>query len=61
MSKKKKVKQIYRYDCTMTGESYKTTKEAKNPEELVSVKAFYELNPDEDDRPIEIKKELGIE
>lgn len=61
MSKKKKIKQIYRYDCTMTGESYKTTREAKNPDDLVSVKAYYELNPEEDDRPIEIKKELGIE
>lgn len=59
--KKKKIKQIYRYECTMTGESYKTTKEAKNPEDLVSVKAYYELNPEEDDRPIEVKKELGLE
>ena len=61
MAKRKKQKQIFRYDCTMTGETYKTTREAANPEDLVSVQAYYELNPEEDDRPADIKKELGVE
>ncbi len=42
----------------MTGETFKTTREAPNPSELVSVKAYYELNPEEDDRPEEIKKQI---
>ncbi|EQC49493.1 hypothetical protein M899_1618 [Bacteriovorax sp. BSW11_IV] len=45
----------------MTGEAFKTTREAPNPNDLVSVKAYYELNPDEDDRPEEIKKQLQTE
>ncbi len=61
MAKRKKQKQIFRYDCTMTGETYKTTREAANPDDLVSVQAYYELNPEEDDRPADIKKELGVE
>ncbi|WP_155897074.1 hypothetical protein [Bacteriovorax sp. BSW11_IV] len=61
MAKRKFKKQIYRYECTMTGEAFKTTREAPNPNDLVSVKAYYELNPDEDDRPEEIKKQLQTE
>jgi len=61
VAKRKKQKQIFRYDCTMTGETYKTTREAANPDDLVSVPAYYELNPEEDDRPADIKKELGVE
>ncbi|EQC44912.1 hypothetical protein [Bacteriovorax sp. Seq25_V] len=61
MAKRKKQKQIFRYDCTMTGETYKTTREAPSPDDLVSVQAYYELNPEEDDRPADIKKELGVE
>lgn len=58
---KKKIKKIYKYECTMTGETFKTTAEAKHPDELVSVKAFYELNPDKDDRPSEVKIRLKQE
>ena len=58
MARKKK-KQIFKYACTITEEIYKTTKEAKNPDDLISVKAYYELNPENDDRPEHIKKELG--
>lgn len=58
MARKKK-KEIFRYDCTLTGETYKTTKKAKNPEELVSVAAYYELHPEKDDRPEHILKDLG--
>lgn len=52
-----KNKQIFEYECTMTGETFKTTRRAPNPEELVSVKAYYELNPENDDRPERIKRE----
>lgn len=58
---KKKIKKIYKYECTMTGEVFKTTQEAKNPDELVSVKAYYELNPDKDDRPNDVKMRIQQE
>ena len=48
---KKKFQMTYKYECSLSGEVYKTTKEAANPDELVSIKAYYELNPEEDDRP----------
>lgn len=57
---KKKHKEIFRYTCTITGEEFKTTKKASNPDELVSIQAYYELHPEKDDRPDTIKKELGI-
>lgn len=60
MARKKKI-QIHRYKCTITDEEFKTTKKVDNPDELISVAAYYELNPDKDDRPEHIKKELGIE
>lgn len=59
MARKKHVT-IHKYECQITGETYKTTREAPNPEELVSVQGYYELNPDKDDRPEHIKKGLGI-
>jgi hypothetical protein len=52
---RKKHKKIYRYSCTLTGEEFKVTAEAKNPDELMSVKAYYEMNPEKDDRPEHIK------
>ena len=52
---RKKIKKIYKYECTMSGETFKTTAEAKYPDELVSVKAYYELHPDKDDRPQDVK------
>ncbi|MCK6596114.1 MAG: hypothetical protein L6Q33_13020 [Bacteriovoracaceae bacterium] len=52
---RKKIKKIYKYECTMSGETFKTTAEAKHPDELVSVKAYYELHPDKDDRPQDVK------
>lgn len=58
MARKKKL-EIHRYDCTITGESYKLYRKAPSPDDLVSIKAYYELNPEEDDRPEHIKKELG--
>ena len=58
MSKKKKNKKLFFYNCTLTEERFKTTKEAPNPDELLSVKAYYEMNPEMDDRPENIKLEL---
>ncbi len=57
---RKKRKQIYNYKCTMTEEEFKTTREAPNPDELISVASYYELNPEKDDRPESVKKELGL-
>ncbi|MCO4793020.1 MAG: hypothetical protein KC493_04870 [Bacteriovoracaceae bacterium] len=58
MARRKKFQKIYRYQCSITEEEFKTTKEASNPEELMSIKAWYELHPEEDDRPESIKKQL---
>ncbi|MBF0312168.1 MAG: hypothetical protein HQK50_16290 [Oligoflexia bacterium] len=48
---KKRMKQFHTYECTMTGESFKTTREAAKPNELISVDAYYEMHPEKDDRP----------
>lgn len=55
---KKKIKKIYKYECTITGEVFKTTDEAKHPDELTTVSAYYQLHPEQDDRPIEVKIKL---
>ena len=52
---KKSYKKTYDYECSLTGESYTLTQKADKPEDLVSVEAWYELNPEKDDRP-EIEK-----
>lgn len=59
MARKPKV-QIHRYKCTITEEEFKTTAKAENPDDLISVAAYYEMNPEKDDRPDHIKKELGV-
>lgn len=61
MARRKSNVTYHKYECTITGESYKTTRKAPNPENLVSVNAYYELNPEKDDRPAVVKKKLGIE
>lgn len=61
MARRKREKKIYRYECAITGDTYKRTAEAPNPEDLMSVTAYYEMNPEKDDRPAVIKKKLGIE
>lgn len=58
--KKKDKKRIFTYECTLTGERFKRTAEVKNTDNLVCVNAYYELHPDEDDRPLVVKKQLGI-
>jgi hypothetical protein len=60
MAKRKKFQTSYTYECSLTGESFKVTEKAPNPDELISVKAYYELNPEKDDRPEHIKKLLGV-
>lgn len=61
MARRKREQKIYVYECTLTGEEYKLTEKAENPDDLVSVKGFYELNPEKDDRPKHIKLKLGVE
>lgn len=58
--KRRREKITYTYECSLTGESYVTTEKAQHPKELLSVKAYYEMNPDMDDRPAIIKKKLGL-
>ena len=58
--KRRRERVTYEYECTMTGEKYVRTEKAPNPKDLVSVKAYYELNADKDDRPAVVKKRLGV-
>ena len=53
--------EFFDYECSITGENYRLSREVKNTDDLVSINAYYELNPEEDDRPADIKKKLGIE
>jgi hypothetical protein len=50
-SKRKREKMTYNYQCSLTAEEFVMTEKAPNPKELLTVKAFYEMNPDLDDRP----------
>ncbi len=61
MAKKKKFERVHEYTCNISGEKYVTTKEAPHPDELMSVKAYYQMHPEKDDRPVIIKKKLEIE
>ncbi len=58
--KRRREKITYNYECSLTQEAFVTTGKAPNPKDLMSVKAYYEMHPDEDDRPAIIKKKLGI-
>ena len=58
--KRRREKVTYNYECSLTQEAFVTTEKAPHPKELLSVKAFYEMNPDMDDRPAVIKKKLGV-
>lgn len=59
--KKSKEPKFYFYECTLSGEKYRLTRQAPSPEELVSVSAYYEMHPEKDDRSQIVKKELGVE
>lgn len=58
--KRRREKLTFNYECTLTGEQFVLTAKAPNPKELLSVKAYYEMNPEMDDRPAVIKKKLGL-
>jgi hypothetical protein len=58
---KKKIKKIYKYECNVTGEAFKTTAEAPSPGDLTTVSAYYQMNPELDDRPLEIKVKIKNE
>jgi hypothetical protein len=58
--KRRREKITYNYECSLTNEQYVTTAKAPNPKELLSIKAYYEMNPDMDDRPAVVKKKLGL-
>ena len=59
MAKRRKEKKTYKYECTLTGQSYVVTQKVENPDDLVSVAGYYELHPEKDDRPADVKKKLG--
>lgn len=59
--RKRSEKKFYRYECGITGEQFKVTREAPNPEELLSIDAYYQMNPEEDDRPEVVKKRLSFQ
>lgn len=61
MYKKKKEKVFYKYKCTLTGEEFLTTRQAPHPDELTSVRAYYDLHSQEDDRPQVMKVRLNLE
>lgn len=62
MAKRRRRKYIetFEYKCSITDEKYTLTEKAQNPDELISISAFYDLNPEKDDRPDYVKAELGI-
>ncbi len=60
MAKRKKEKKTYKYECSLTGESYILTEKAENPDELMSVASWYDMNAEMDDRPDDVKKKLGL-
>ncbi|MAZ49672.1 MAG: hypothetical protein CME65_14015 [Halobacteriovoraceae bacterium] len=61
MARRKKEKITYKYECSLSGEKYYLTRKVDNAEELLSVSAWYEMNPEKDDRPDTIKKRLGVD
>lgn len=60
MAKRRREVKTYKYECNLTGEKYTLTQKADNTEDLMSVTAYYEMQPEKDDRPMDIKKKLGL-
>lgn len=56
---KKKQYTFHYYECSISGERFKRTAKAQDPESLVSVESYYELNEEQDDRPEHIKKKMA--
>lgn len=61
MAKRRKEKRTYKYACNLTGEEFILTKKVDKPDNLMSVKAYYQMHPDEDDRPEDVKKLIGFQ
>ncbi|MCT4641331.1 MAG: hypothetical protein N4A33_03470 [Bacteriovoracaceae bacterium] len=61
MAKRRREQRTYKYSCTLTNEEFVLTTKVDNPDDLMSVNAYYEMNPEEDDRPDDVKKKLGID
>lgn len=61
MAKRKKEKITYKYECSLTGDKFYLTRKVENQDDLMSVSAWYEMNPEKDDRPDTIKKRLGVD
>lgn len=60
MAKRRKRGPIFQvYNCTITNRKFKVYGKAPSPTELVCVPAYYELHPDEDDRPELVKKQVA--
>jgi hypothetical protein len=59
--KRRKERILYNYECTLTGEQFTTTEKATNQKELISVKGYYQLHTDKDDRPALMKMKLGLD
>lgn len=60
MSRRKREVREFHYECTLTGEKFVLSQKAENPDELMSVNAWYEMNPEKDDRPEDVKVKLGL-
>jgi len=58
---KKKKKFFYKYRCTLTEKEYTVNRQAPHPDELVSVKGYYQLHTDEDDRSEDVKRQVQYE
>ncbi len=59
--KRRRERVVFNYECSLSGEAFTLTEKAPNPKDLVTIKAYYELNPEMDDRSAVVKKKLGIE
>ena len=58
--RRKKERVVHKYQCSITEEEFKFYEKSENPDDLMSLKAYYELNEADDDRPDYIKKQLGL-
>ncbi len=56
---KKHYTETYTYKCSITEEEFKLTRKIKKTDELISIQAYYQLYPEKDDRPEQIKKQYS--
>jgi hypothetical protein len=61
MARRRSAKKFYRYECTLTGKTFKRGIKTEKTDELISVEAYYKLNPEKDDRPELAKKQLNLD